>query len=175
MNRGTEYFIRPIRLWSIQFVRRIRQKNKACANVRTHIDIFRGMYTSLGTCGILVCMLRSWGKIQGKLYAVSDAFAGAITIHFRNKRDRVPLILRKRTSWTSTEEQILIESCKEHNISLKGNGSSKKREEIAHELNRSSGEVNSCSSINRGTQCKDKPSRVYAKPATCPKELCIKK
>ena len=36
----------------------------ACANVRSHIDIFRGMYTGLGTCQIPVRMIRSWGKIQ---------------------------------------------------------------------------------------------------------------
>ena len=37
---------------------------------------------------------------------------------------------RKRTPWTSTEGQILIELCKEHKISLKGNGSSQKWEGI---------------------------------------------
>ena len=42
---------------------------------------------------------------------------------------------RKRTPWTSMEGQILIEVCKEHKISLKGNGSSQKWEGITHELN----------------------------------------
>ena len=36
----------------------------ACLNVLTHIDIFSGMDTRLGTCDIPVRMLRSWGKIQ---------------------------------------------------------------------------------------------------------------
>ena len=34
----------------------------ACVNVLMHIDIFRGMYTSLGTGDILVRMLGSWEK-----------------------------------------------------------------------------------------------------------------
>ena len=32
----------------------------ACVNVLLHIDIFRGMYTSLGTGDILVRMCGSW-------------------------------------------------------------------------------------------------------------------
>ena len=36
----------------------------ACINVVTHIDMFSGMYTSLGTGDILVRMLGSWGKIM---------------------------------------------------------------------------------------------------------------
>ena len=36
----------------------------ACANVLMHIDIIRGMYTSLGTGDILVRMLGSWEKIM---------------------------------------------------------------------------------------------------------------
>ena len=36
----------------------------ACVNVLIHIDIFRGMYTSLGTGDILVRMLGSWEKIM---------------------------------------------------------------------------------------------------------------
>ena len=37
---------------------------EACANGRTHMHIFRGMYTNLGTCDLLVRILRSWGKIH---------------------------------------------------------------------------------------------------------------
>ena len=37
---------------------------EAYANVRTHMHIFRGMFTNLGTCDLLVRMLWSWGKIQ---------------------------------------------------------------------------------------------------------------
>ena len=36
----------------------------ACVNVLMHIDIFRGMYTSLGTGDILVRMCGSWEKIM---------------------------------------------------------------------------------------------------------------
>ena len=36
----------------------------ACVNVLMHIDIFRGMYSSLGTGDILVRMLGSWDKIK---------------------------------------------------------------------------------------------------------------
>ena len=36
----------------------------ACVNVLMHIDIFRGVYTSLGTGDILVRMLGSWEKIM---------------------------------------------------------------------------------------------------------------
>ena len=36
----------------------------ACVNVFMHIDIFRGIYTSLGTGDILVRMLGSWEKIM---------------------------------------------------------------------------------------------------------------
>ena len=36
----------------------------ACAKARTHMLIFRGMYTNVGTCDLLVRMLRSWGKLQ---------------------------------------------------------------------------------------------------------------
>ena len=36
----------------------------ACVNVLMHVDIFRGMYTSLGTGDLLVCMLGSWEKIM---------------------------------------------------------------------------------------------------------------
>ena len=37
---------------------------EACANERTQMQIFRGLYTDLETCDLLVRMLRSWGKIQ---------------------------------------------------------------------------------------------------------------
>ena len=37
---------------------------EACANMRTHMHIFRGMCTGLVTCERLVRMLRSWGNIQ---------------------------------------------------------------------------------------------------------------
>ena len=37
---------------------------RACANVLMHIDIFRGMYTSLGTGDLLLRMLGSWEKIM---------------------------------------------------------------------------------------------------------------
>ena len=36
----------------------------ACVNVLLQIDIFRGMYTSLGTGDILVRMCGSWEKIM---------------------------------------------------------------------------------------------------------------
>ena len=36
----------------------------ACGNVLMHIDIIRGMYTSLGTGDILVRMCGSWEKIM---------------------------------------------------------------------------------------------------------------
>ena len=36
----------------------------ACVNVLMHIDIFRGIHTSLGTGDILMRMLGSWGKIM---------------------------------------------------------------------------------------------------------------
>ena len=36
----------------------------ACVNVLMHIDIFRGLYTSLGTGDILVRMCGSWEKIM---------------------------------------------------------------------------------------------------------------
>ena len=36
----------------------------ACVNVLMHVDIFRGMYTSLGTGDLLVRMLGSWEKIM---------------------------------------------------------------------------------------------------------------
>ena len=36
----------------------------ACVNVLLHIDIFRGMYTSIGTGDILVRMCGSWEKIM---------------------------------------------------------------------------------------------------------------
>ena len=37
----------------------------ACGNVLMHIDMFSGMYTSLGTADILVRMCGSWEKIMG--------------------------------------------------------------------------------------------------------------
>ena len=36
----------------------------ACVNLLMHIDVFRRMYTSLGTGDILVRMCGSWGKIM---------------------------------------------------------------------------------------------------------------
>ena len=36
----------------------------ACVHVLMHIDIFRGIYTSLGTGDLLVRMLGSWDKIM---------------------------------------------------------------------------------------------------------------
>ena len=36
-----------------------------CANVRTHMHIFRLIYTRLGSWELLVRMFRSWGKIPG--------------------------------------------------------------------------------------------------------------
>ena len=36
----------------------------ACGNVLMHIDIIRGMYTSLGTGDILLRMCGSWEKIM---------------------------------------------------------------------------------------------------------------
>ena len=46
----------------------------ACGNVLMHIDIIGGMYTSLGTGDILVCMCGSWEKIM-VICAVPDAFS----------------------------------------------------------------------------------------------------
>ena len=37
---------------------------EVCVNARTYMHIFRGMYTNLGTCDLLVRMLRSWGKFR---------------------------------------------------------------------------------------------------------------
>ena len=48
----------------VQYSRALSHVLYAFANVRMHIDILSGMYTSTGTCDILVHMLRSWGKIQ---------------------------------------------------------------------------------------------------------------
>ena len=36
---------------------------EACRNARTHMHIFRGMYTNLGSCDLLFRMLRNFGKI----------------------------------------------------------------------------------------------------------------
>ena len=38
----------------------------ACGNVLMHIDMFSGMYTSLGSGDILVRMCGSWDKIHGR-------------------------------------------------------------------------------------------------------------
>ena len=37
---------------------------KACGYVHTHIELFRGMYSILGTGDILVHMLRSWWNVK---------------------------------------------------------------------------------------------------------------
>ena len=63
---------------------------------------------------------------------------------------------KKRTPWTSTEEEILISLCQERGSELKGSGSSQKWKEIADQLNTLSEEVNTSSTIKTGTQCKDK-------------------
>ena len=58
--------------WSRRFFTQVKhsvlyielsQDLHACVNVLLHIDIFRGMYTSLGTGDILVRMCGSWEKI----------------------------------------------------------------------------------------------------------------
>ena len=47
----------------------------ACVNVVIYIDIFRGMYTSLGTGEILVRLLGSWKKIMVDQRRSNDAFS----------------------------------------------------------------------------------------------------
>ena len=64
---------------------------------------------------------------------------------------------QKRTPWTKkVEEEILIGLCREHKSTLKGSGSSTTWLEIAERLNKSSNEINTCSSAKTGTDCKDK-------------------
>ena len=46
------------------YLRELSHDLHACVNVLMHIDIFRGMYTSLGTGDILVRMCGSWEKIM---------------------------------------------------------------------------------------------------------------
>ena len=50
---------------------------EACANTRTHMHIFRGMYTTLGTCDLLVRMLRNCRKIQVNQHRSRSMFTRA--------------------------------------------------------------------------------------------------
>ena len=63
---------------------------------------------------------------------------------------------RKRNTWSTAEEEILLNLCGEHKSGLKGSGSSQKWQQIADEVNRASDEINASSSLKTGTQCKDK-------------------
>ena len=47
-------------LKQVKYSHEVSHDLHACVNVLMHIDIFSGMYTSLGTGDILV----SWGKIM---------------------------------------------------------------------------------------------------------------
>ena len=59
---------------------------------------------------------------------------------------------RKRNTWSTAEEEILINLCREHKSGLKGSGSSQKWQQIADEVNRASDEINASSSSKTGTQ-----------------------
>ena len=48
----------------VQYSLTLSHAGEAYANARTHMHIFRGMYTNLRTCYLLVRMLKRWGKIQ---------------------------------------------------------------------------------------------------------------
>ena len=48
----------------VQYSRSLLHAVEVCVNARTYMHIFRGMYTNLGTCDLLVRLLRRWGKIQ---------------------------------------------------------------------------------------------------------------
>ena len=48
----------------VQYSLTLSHAGEAYPNARTHIHIFRGMYTNLRTCYLLVRMLKRWGKIQ---------------------------------------------------------------------------------------------------------------
>ena len=63
---------------------------------------------------------------------------------------------RKRNTWSTAEEEILINLCREHKSGLKGSGSSQKWQQIADEVNRAGDEINASSSLKTGTQCRDK-------------------
>ena len=63
---------------------------------------------------------------------------------------------RKRNTWGTAEEEILINLCKEHKSGLTGSGSSQKWQQIADEVNRARDEINASSSLKTGTQCRDK-------------------
>ena len=63
---------------------------------------------------------------------------------------------RKRNTWSTEEEEILLNLCREHKSGLKGSGSSQKWQQIADEVNRGSDEINASSSLKTGTQCRHK-------------------
>lgn len=63
---------------------------------------------------------------------------------------------RKRNTWGTAEEEILINLCKEHKSGLTGSGSSQKWQQIADEVNTARDEINASSSLKTGTQCRDK-------------------
>ena len=63
---------------------------------------------------------------------------------------------RKRNTWSTAEEEILLKLCRAHKSGLKGNDSSQKWQQIADEVNRASDEINASSSLKTGTQCRDK-------------------
>ena len=58
----------------------------ACVNVLMHIDIFRGMYTSLGTGDILVRMRGSWGT----LWFISAGRAACTSIFYTVLHSHTP-------------------------------------------------------------------------------------
>ena len=51
-------------LKQVKYSHEVSHDLHACVNVLMQIDIFSGMYTSLGTGDILVRILVSWGKIM---------------------------------------------------------------------------------------------------------------
>ena len=58
----------------------------------------------------------------------------------------------KRITWSTAEEEILINLSRERKSGLKGSGSSQKWQQIADEVNRASDEINASSSLKTGTQ-----------------------
>ena len=59
---------------------------------------------------------------------------------------------RKRNTWSTAEEQILINLCREYKSGLKGSGSSQKWQQIADEVNRASDEITASSLLKTGTR-----------------------
>ena len=77
----------------VQYSLTLSRAGEACANTRTHMHIVRGMYTTLGTCDILVRMLRSCRKIQvnphGSRSMCTRAAKGAILSLTLTRRGRM--------------------------------------------------------------------------------------